>query len=450
MRISAMKRWRSFLPVACVLAACGGETAEPRPQWVVRLHTDARVPQFGDRLLVQALDDESDVACPDCRRLLAVTSEGWPVSFGIVANERATPRLRVRLLRRSTLNGTGEPEGELLIDRVVSLPATQEKLEVDVVLSMSCFGVPADLAARKSCDPTTGELAADVVARANADVPRVASWPSGIDRDCSGSEPEGMACVPGGAFLIGALDGISVEPMLGTTPERLVRLDPFWLDREELSVGEARALLLGNPGLDLPVSFDPEKPLSEHCTFLSVNDAQNDSLPLNCIPRFLAEDLCEAKGSRLPTEAEWEFAAGNRTDESRYPWGEDADVCEHAIVSRAFLGYRDCLSDSIDPGIVALGSGKDITSLGIQNLGGSVSEWVADQVAAFDAPCWLPESRLVENPLCNAAQAGPYTIAFRGGFWSGATFLARATTRLGAQMDGIANGVGVRCARSAL
>jgi hypothetical protein len=29
--------------------------------------------------------------------------------------------------------------------------------------------------------------------------------------------------------------------MLGTTPERLVRLDPFWLDRDELSVGEARA-----------------------------------------------------------------------------------------------------------------------------------------------------------------------------------------------------------------
>lgn len=449
MRVRAMTSWRAFWPVACVLVACGGETAEPRAQWVVRLHTDARVPQFGDRLLVQALGADNEVACADCQRLLAVTSDNWPVSFGLVANDAEAPRLRVRLLRRATLNGAGEPEGDLLIDRIVLLPPTHKKLEVDVVLSMSCFGVPADLTAKKSCDPASGALAADAVVGQLSDVPSVASWPPGIDRACNGAEPEGMACVPGGAFLIGALDGVSAEPMLGTTPERLVRLDPFFLDRDELSVGEARTLLLAHPELDLPASFDPEKPLSEHCTFLGLDDPQNDSLPLNCIARVQAQALCEAKGGRLPTEAEWEFAAGNRTDESRYPWGEDGDVCAHAIVARAFLGYRDCLTDSIEPGIVALGQSEDITSLDVRNLGGSLSEWVADHVAAFDAPCWLPETRLVENPLCNAAQAGPYTLAFRGGFWSGATFLARATSRLGAQVDGTASGVGVRCARAA-
>src|SRR5678815_3707142 len=37
---------------------------------------------------------------------------------------------------------------------------------------------------------------------------------------------------------------------------------------------------------------------------------------------------------RLPTEAEWEYVAGNLGAETRFPWGYDEDVCSEAIVAR--------------------------------------------------------------------------------------------------------------------
>jgi formylglycine-generating enzyme len=423
----ALARWA----LAFLIAGCAGKSADPRAQWVVRLHTDARVPELGDRVFVQVLNDEATVTCDSCERLLPGATDEWPRTFGLVAAPGFAPRLRVRLLRAALLGGAGEPEGNLLIDRVVLLPATEDKTTVDVILSMSCFGIPADVAGRESCDPETGALAPDRTATSlpASELPSVASWPPSIERPCNSSEPEGMVCVPGGAFLLGAIDGIGVEPMLDTTPERLVRLDPFFLDRDELTVGEARQILAQDPNLPLPITFDPQKPQSDHCTFLALDDAANDALPLNCIPRFLAEELCEHVEKRLPTEAEWEFAAGNRSEESRYPWGEDSDVCGHAIVSRSFFDYRECITDSVPPGLVAGGSAADVTRLGILNLGGNLAEWVADEVAAFDTACWHPETTLLENPMCTSAQAGPFVFGFRGGFWAGTSFLSRATTR---------------------
>lgn len=444
---------RPFLTLFALttILGCGGKSADPRAQWVVRLHTDARVPELGDRVFVQVLDDAAEVGCDSCERLLSGETDQWPRSFGLVASPGFAPRVRVRLLRAALLDGTGEPEGNLLIDRVVTLPPTDEKLTVDVVLAMDCFGTAADLDARMSCDPDLGTLAPDRTATPlpASQLPSVASWPPSVDRPCSSPEPTEMVCVPGGAFLLGAIDGIVPEPVLDTTPERLVRLDPYFLDRDELTVGEARQILAQNPDLPLPIVFDPQKPLSDNCTFVGLDDDSNDALPLNCIPRFLAQDLCERIDKRLPTEAEWEFAAGNRSDESRYPWGEDNAVCDHAIVGRSFYDYRECITDTVEPGLVSGGSDTDVTRLGIRNLGGNLSEWVADEVAAFDAPCWQPETTLLENPLCTTAQAGPYVVGFRGGYWSGTGFLARATSRAGASDDGASNGVGVRCARDA-
>ena len=63
------------------LAAC---EAEPpvRPQWTVTIASDARLPQFGDRLRVELLDDEGELACEGCRRVFGlVDSSSLPLSF---------------------------------------------------------------------------------------------------------------------------------------------------------------------------------------------------------------------------------------------------------------------------------------------------------------------------------------------------------------------------------
>ena len=73
---------RVALAIAIVLAACN-DTAEPRSQWTVAIVTDAVVPQFGDRLLVEVFPD-GEVACAECRRQIPISAQTvWPVELGI-------------------------------------------------------------------------------------------------------------------------------------------------------------------------------------------------------------------------------------------------------------------------------------------------------------------------------------------------------------------------------
>jgi formylglycine-generating enzyme required for sulfatase activity len=231
-------------------------------------------------------------------------------------------------------------------------------------------------------------------------------------------------------------------------PERLTRISPFFLDRTELSVGAYRALLSSgaiDAGGVIPKSLVPA------CTLLGPDDPTNDSLPLNCVDAARAELLCAAVGKRLPTEAEWEFAAGGRDRESRYPWGDDADVCAHAVVARGGVGkVATCLAElgpAVPAGAAPVGTSQDVSRDGVSDLGGNVSEWVADAAASYDAPCFEPQAQLLNDPVC--APLPTDTIrSFRGGNFNWIPASARSTSR-GAFIAGQPQDlVGVRCARS--
>src|SRR5690606_17832947 len=53
--------------------------------------------------------------------------------------------------------------------------------------------------------------------------------------------------------------------------------------------------------------------------------------PINGVTWNQAVEYCAWKGKRLPTEAEWEFAA--RGDDARiFPWGNGTPTCDHVVV----------------------------------------------------------------------------------------------------------------------
>lgn len=446
---------RRFAPLLLlVLTACGGRTASPRDQWTVVMATDAPVPEFGDRLLVEVLDSNGEPACTACRRQLGVPSK-WPVSFGIVPIPGVpTPQVRVRLYRSAAAGSDGLPEGTALIDARGRLPEPHGDTKVYVPLMMKCFGVASG--ADSTCDPTTGKPGTEPeLGGLPASLPTPGSWPPAATRDCSGSVPQGMVCIPGGAFLLGAPRAFAFGDDEATVPEHVVQLSPFALDVDEVTVGAVRSLV--KSGKTSPPPDMSALPGGQYCTWLGADNPANDKMPLNCIAWDEASALCKAMGKRLPTEAEWEFAAGNRTQETLYPWGnEEGDICAEAAVGLdAFnnTGSSDnyCLKPGMTPGPQPGGNSHDMTALGVRNLGGNLTEWVADLFASYSAPCWNGETPLVD-PSCDSAPPMKQTPvgarSVRGSSWEALPVLAQSTDRDAQAADQMDSGVGFRCAKS--
>lgn len=426
----------------CASAGC----AKPRDQHVVTISTDAPVPALGDRLLIE-VDDGKGKACSACRRLVdASHADDWPISFGIDPGEGAK-RVRARLLRSAILGSPDTAAGGLLLDGAVLLPEAVGITEVSLRLSMGCFGVPADLEAGVACDPDKDGLAPISTGREAAPL-EVGSWEHAGATPCNGAPPDGMVCIPGAAFILGD----AASPALSsqddaTIPEHLVLVSPFFLDRMEITVAEARALLDAHPEIAKPAAPGAAGvDASAFCTFAASSDG---ALPVSCLDHATAAALCEARGARLPTEAEWELAAGNGARETAFPWGEGSDVCDYAIVERGDTtlpsGCRITDQGTLPAGPVAGGSPADRTDLGIQDLGGSVAEWVADSFERYDEGCWATPGLLMD-PLC--ATQKPDAVA-RGASFADLGSYARAVRRRGVPKSGRSARIGVRCAKDA-
>lgn len=441
-----------ILFAAFVLFACGGEAEKVRPQWVLTLSTNAPVPELGDRLLVEILGD----CRGECRRILrADRKSDWPMSVGVTSVSRPV-QVRARLFRSELLGPEGEPTSRAVIDARGILPALSAHEERHVLLELDahCFGVPST--DTTTCDADSGELVS--VPTLGDGTPRLpGSWSEAQAIPCNGNPPPGMVCVAGGVFLFGDPDQALLSDEEAGVPERLVRVSPFFLDQREFSVDDYRTLAASVSLPKPPETGDASVKYSDYCTLSPTAEGE---LPLSCLTRDRARSICEARQLRLPTEAEWEFAAGNGPKDTRFSWGADGDACGHAVIGRApapfgdviFPGFsfacRDHATPSLPPGLVAGGAPGDVSELGVHDLGGSVSEWVSDAFAARSAACWAESAIPLSNPSCNQGD-GTGRGTLRGGNWAAAAADAVATRRFGHAPDAALSYVGVRCARSA-
>lgn len=436
-------------PALFGLAAGCDREGEPRPQWVVHVGTDAALPAFGNQLRIEVIDEDGQ-ACAECVRVFAVDDATIPVSFGVTA-EGGRRFVRARLYHAESVSAFGEPTTPLL-DVLAELPeAGDGVLDVQLLLSLGCFGHPVNTLTKLTCDPATGEDTTSLVLEAGdgESLPRPGTWRF-EDVACPDEVPEGMVCVPGGTFLLGSRSYRPFGPDFDPVPEQLVHVPTYLVDEEEMTVATFRTVV-GADGVGDPIANSDTNP---YCRF-TPDGGELEDASINCISRETAEAACVALGKRLPTEAEWEYAAGGASLDAPFPWAipdpVSKNLCVQAVVARDELlgtGSRECslLEPDLPLGPQIGGATLDVSFLGIHNLAGNLSEWVADDFVPFaDEACWGDDLELRDGPTCSADGADG---TIRGGDWRSFVYNTHAFFRRPAPKGIRIDSIGVRCARS--
>lgn len=99
-----------------------------------------------------------------------------------------------------------------------------------------------------------------------------------------------------------------------------------------------------------------------------------ENYPVNLVSYDDCKEFAEWLGYRLPTEAEWEWAAAG-TNDYKYPWG-------NTFNDEANIGFD--FADNVSNGPEPIGyRPKDVSEFGVYDLGGNVMEWVEGKYASY-------------------------------------------------------------------
>ncbi len=224
--------------------------------------------------------------------------------------------------------------------------------------------------------------------------------------------PENMVLIEGGTFMMGKdLNG-------DHSPAHLVEVNSFYMDIHEVTNAEYQLFCKATQN-NLPEYWSIEKYKS---------GPSFPDYPVVGISNEDARRFAEWAGKRLPTEAEWEYAARGGLEGQNYPNGSSLDT-EQARVNNPIF----------EPGPLPVMSFAP-NGYGLYDMAGNVWEWVSDWYAA-DYYSSSPEA----NPC------GPSTGRFkviRGGGWHSGPGCNMVFYRNALPQHWVDIGGGFRCVRS--
>jgi formylglycine-generating enzyme required for sulfatase activity len=202
-----------------------------------------------------------------------------------------------------------------------------------------------------------------------------------------------MVYVPGGEFKMGKT--WSLQDRVHT-----VELGSFWIDQTEVTNAHYRRCVEAG-ACQAPTTCSWGEP--------TYGDASKADHPVICVTWQAASNYCRWAGGRLPTEAEWEYAARGPLA-TTYPWGDDFDGTR--------LNSCDANCPHEDERVTDYDDGQALTApvgsypsgaswCGALDLAGNVWEWIAD---------WHGPYPLTRQTNPTGPESGSERL-IRGGSW---------------------------------
>lgn len=239
-----------------------------------------------------------------------------------------------------------------------------------------------------------------------------------------------MVLIEGGEFMMGEVSGTGTDLEI---PIHSVKISSFYLNKYEVTVKEFGDFI-NETGYKTDAHIKDSSLAFNNYTWKKVKgvnwryDAtgvlrsmQDYNHPVIHVSWNDANTYCQwlsnktGRKYRLPTEAEWEFAARNRGQKIRFSWGNDypngkkaGNVADETLLKQAkdYQGWKNFIDGF--PFTSPIGS-FDPNSLGLYDMTGNVWEWCND---------WFDPRYYSINPHENPSGPSAGTVkSFRGGCW---------------------------------
>jgi len=249
--------------------------------------------------------------------------------------------------------------------------------------------------------------------------------------------------IPPGTFYMGCSQGDNecqnMKPFANENPRhRVVISKGFWIGKTETTV-HAYKKYAQSTGRKGPVDFVHEAPEK----FQEKGFPKSDGHPMAYVTWEDAIKYCEWAGGRLPTEAEWEYAARAGSNTSRYGNLDDiawcADNSGHSILNSSELNDRQLRNQKLidnENNTHPVGR-KTPNYFGIHDMLGNVAEYCSD---------WFDEDFYqISNDIDPKGPMGIEYKVIRGGSFKDRPLGVRVSRRTFMLLDHRFNSIGFRC-----
>lgn len=245
-----------------------------------------------------------------------------------------------------------------------------------------------------------------------------------------------VVLIPAGEFQMGGSDS-SAE--MDELPVHTVHVDTFYIDKYEVTNGQYKKFVDANPQWQkrrIPSNFHNGKYLDLWQDNTYPPDKENH--PVVYISWYAAMAYAKWTGRRLPTEAEWEYAARGGLVGATFSWGDD--------ITPTMANYGGELGDTKPVGYYPPNGYE------LYDMTGNVMEWCLD---AYDegfynhSPSHNPiAGRSLSDTVNNFLRLSDPRVV-RSGCWYNVPMHVRVADRYGTSPDNASKGRGFRCAKRA-